>query len=73
MIALIKNNGTEYHSLVLAIYSNGWKSKVLVFNNDKSKVMFQNYWGGKGNKKRGIYSIILFLIEEILRRSNEYE
>lgn len=56
MIALIKNNGREYHSPVLAIYSNGWKSKVLVFNNDKSNIVFQSYWVGRGSKKiRSVY------------------
>jgi hypothetical protein len=56
MIALIKNNETEYHSPVLAIYSNGWKSKVLVFNNDKSNIVFQSYWVGRGSKTvRSVY------------------
>lgn len=52
-------------------HDKGISRKKRELNNPRKK--YKKKFGGKGNKKRDIYSIILFFFEEMLRRPNEYD
>lgn len=44
MIARIKTDSGFYDSIVFAIYNKGWKSEVLVFNQDYTALQFVKVW-----------------------------